>query len=764
MKIRRFCIAAGILIAAFAMAWLLLPKPPLLEGIQFSPRVFDRHGVLLRIALTPDQKYRVFTPLNEVAQDAVSATLAYEDRFYTRHAGVNPAAVARCAWNFLLGRSRAGASTITMQVARLRFGIHCRTFAGKLAQIVRALELERHYSKSQILEAYFNLAPYGGNIEGIGTASLLYLHKSPAALSRYEATMLSVIPQSPRRRAPRAGESNAALISAQRRLVSRDEAADSAATFTPPSGAAHPFLAPHFTTEILNEEPRRMDNTTTLDADLQRLVERQLKVCVEANRGSGIENAAALLVDFRAMEVLAQVGSADFSDEKILGQIDGTRRPRSPGSTLKPFVYALAMEQGLIHPLTMLKDAPQSFGGYNPENFDREFIGPISAADALSRSRNVPAVELASRLVHPNLYDLLRSANVPLPHEEKFYGLALPLGDAEITMDSLVRLYCVLANGGQMRPLRRTKSRGTGTAARLLSTESAFLTLEMLGRASRPGGSEPTAAESVFWKTGTSHGFHDAWSVAVFDRYVLAVWIGNFDGCSNPAFVGRTAAAPLLFQIVDALRAHGHTKPSPHEPPAGADLTRIELCAVSGGLPTAACPHRVQGWFIPGVSPIAPCSVHREVLVDEQTGLRISHPDGLRAVRREVYEFWPADLMTLFEKAGLARRLPPPFLPEEDAETRDRKGNPPRIVSPRMGLQYSVAAADSVSRGMALRAEADVDAQKLFWFANKTFLGSANARETLYWKPAAGTYRLLALDDHGRSDMRTVQFVASQGN
>ena len=471
-----------------------------------------------------------------------------------------------------------------------------------------------------------------------------------------------------------------------------------------------------------------------------------------------------MLVDYQSMEVLAEVGSANFFDETIDGQINGTRGKRSPGSTLKPFVYALAMDQGLIHPLSVLKDAPRSFGSYNPENFDREFVGPIRAQDALARSRNIPAVDLTSRLSHPTLFEFLKSAGISLPHDAKFYGLSLPLGGAEVTMQDLVRLYAMLGNNGMLRPLHTTRPHEDETSMRLLSPEASFLTLEMLGQISRPSQGGDGSDMRVFWKTGTSNGFRDAWSVSVFDHYVLAVWVGNFDGASNPAFVGRTCAAPLLFQIIDALRACGRVHSSTHEPPPGANLKQVEFCAVSGELSTPACKHRVTGWFIPGVSPITTCDVHREVLVDAATGLRVAADDGTRELRREVYEFWPSDLLDLFQKAGLPRQVPPPFLPGCDVERSARRGKPPAIISPKSGVRYTIRSTDGMNRGLGLRAEAEADVRKIYWFADKAFLGSTSARENLNWRPKSGTHNVIALDDYGRSDSCMVTVESSDVN
>jgi penicillin-binding protein 1C len=738
--------------------WLLLPKPPLLDGISFSQCVRDRNGKLLRVTLSSDQKFRIWTPLKEISPGLIDATLRYEDKYYAKHPGVNPIALTRCAIDLVrFHRATAGGSTITMQVARLRFHLYTRTISGKLEQILRALELERYYSKNEILEAYLNLAPYGRNIEGIGAASLIYFDKPAARLSGPESVALSIIPQSPSRRALFSQRDNRSVNLAQSNWYDRagvdTDAEFSSRDFRPRVQTDKEFLAPHFVQQALEASHGRDEIMTTLDLEKQQAIERRVRDYIAITRNRGIENAAAFLVDARTMDVLAQVGSADFDRIDINGQVDGTRSPRSPGSTLKPFVYALALEQGLIHPLSILADAPRSFGDYNPENFDREFLGPIRACDALARSRNVPAVELTSHLSHPTLYQFLKNADVQLPKPESFYGLALPLGGAEVSMQDLVRLYAALANNGELRPLRYTTNDPIGKSRRIISPEASFLTLEMLGNVPRPemNCADGNHSAPVYWKTGTSHGFRDAWSIAVFDHYVLAVWVGNFNGRANPAFVGRTAAAPLLFQIIDSLRSTWPEPRVPHLPPPGANLKRVEFCALSGDLPNAFCTQHVEGWFIPGMSPIKTCDVHREILVDRASGLRVPIDDGTRELKREVYEFWPGEFLTLFEKAGVPRKIPPPFLPDSGGELTGRTGHSPRIISP-ANKEIIVALAKTVP----LRAKVDGDVREVYWFAGKKFIGQAGPDEFLGWDAAAGDYEITALDDHGRASSCSV--------
>ncbi|MES1172523.1 MAG: penicillin-binding transpeptidase domain-containing protein, partial [Bacteroidota bacterium] len=356
-----------------------------------------------------------------------------------------------------------------------------------------------------------------------------------------------------------------------------------------------------------------------------------------------------------------------------------------------------------------MRDVPTAFAAYSPENFDGRFAGPLAAKDALIRSRNVPALTVSARLARPGLYDFLKTAGVDLPLPEAHYGLGLVLGTGEVTMQDLARLYTALANGGVMRPLRLLETTTTTTTAaaarardggvRLVSEESAFLVLDMLSDNPRPSSrvnvtSQARAAKfgNVAWKTGTSWGFRDAWAVGLFGPYALAVWVGDFSGAGNAAFVGAQAAGPLFFEIVDSVTARAAPVATPiahwgGPPPSG--IRRVEVCALSGGLPTAHCAHRRTSWFIPARSPIEPCQVHRTLPLDSRG--RRTCALGPPAVRSEVFEVWPSDLARLFTVAGLPRRaLPPPAPGCDDVEAP--RGNPPRITSPLTGVTYTLRA------------------------------------------------------------------------
>ncbi len=753
----------GLLAALCALAtlYVLIPCPRLWEGLSYSTAYYDRNHRLLRLTLTGDDKYRLHLPLTQIAPVMIDATLLYEDRHFYRHPGVNPVSLARAAWQTFTDGRLIGGSTLTMQLARIRFNIDTRNISGKLMQILRALQIELFYSKDEILEAYLCLAPYGGNVEGVGAASLIYFGKSANRLTPAEALSLSVIPQSPSRRVPGHRALNEARDLLAQKWIATHAAGERDLLRMPL--ALHnisnlPFHAPHFV-DALSPAPSRSGVViTTLDLRMQTLLERQARAYLDRRRSQNLTNVTALLINHQTMEVVGLLGSADFFNTAIQGQVNGTQAPRSPGSTLKPFIYALGMDQGIIHPLTMLKDAPARFGGFNPENFDREFTGPVSVHDALIRSRNLPAVHVTVRLRQPSLYEFMKQAQVKLPRNEEYYGLALALGGAEVTMEDLAQMYAMLANGGKWRGLRYVQEEVKEDGVQMLSAESCFLVLNILKDNPRPaqGYSSDWTLDNfpVYWKTGTSFGFRDAWSVGIFGPYVLAVWVGNFDGSGNPAFVGVEAAAPLLFEIIDAIRAEGTPlKPLYLLPPP--NIARVEVCAVSGQIPGPHCPHTVPTWFCPGVSPITVCNIHRAVSVDAHTGHRACQP-GSPGTRMEVFEYWPSDLLRLFRQAGIPRRLPPAENPDCPLEVRATRGNPPQITSPQAGLTYSYRAAERQPAPLAFSAVTDADVRTIYWFLDERFVGRSDGGQTLFWPPRPGQFMLRAVDDQGRSDARPI--------
>lgn len=758
------------------------PRAPLSADLGYSQAVYDRHGRLLRLSLASDQRYRLWVPLADMPPALVEAVKLHEDAWFDWHPGVNPVSLMRAAWSTYAGGTRVGGSTLSMQLVRLRHGLHTRSLGGKLEQMLGALWLEMRYGKAEILEAYLNRAPYGGNVEGVGAAALIYFDKPPARLTLAEALTLAVLPQAPARRGRFAEDAEGRAIgpslrAARDRLYLRwrerhgaTPAADAemAASLRLRSPRELPFLAPHFVERVLAEQWRRGEGGSiihsSLDLGLQRVLERRVAEHLARWRLRGIENAMAMLVDTRDLGIRALIGSADYFDARIAGQVDGTAGKRSPGSTLKPFIYALALDQGLLHPATVLRDVPSHYGSYSPENFDGRFLGPVTATDALARSRNIPAVTVAARLRQPSFYDFLRQAGIRDMASAEHYGLALVLGGGEVTLEELATLYAMLSRDGQLSPLsvlRQDQAARGGKA--MLSAEASFIVRDMLSQHPRPDFAThaDTDARRVAWKTGTSWGFRDAWTAGIVGPYVLVVWLGHFDGRANAGLVGVEVAAPLFFAIIDALQAEGVPLP---EPPRRwpLNLARVEVCRASGDLPNVWCPQRGQTWFIPGVSPIRVSTVHRAIQIDRRSGAAVCGAADPATVMHKVYEFWPSDLAAVFEQAGLPRRKPPPAA--ECAGAAQWLGSAPLITSPTRVLSYRLKRQDPERGSLRLAATTDADVRRLYWFEGSSFLGSSAASKPLDWHPLrSGPHHLRVVDDHGRSNEREVVIEWDEG-
>ncbi|WP_028104575.1 penicillin-binding protein 1C [Pseudoduganella violaceinigra] len=747
------------LAAVAALALLLVrawPHAPLLAGQAWSHAVQASGGELLRLTLAADEQFRLPLRLDEMPAALPESVLLYEDRWFYWHPGVNPLALLRSAWASATGARRQGGSTISMQLARRLYRIDSRSVGGKLRQAAAALWLEARYGKREILEAYLNLAPYGGNVEGVGAASLVYFRKSAARLVLPEILALAVIPQNPRQRLAGAAAPQA-LHAARARLWQRWQArhpddrrwqADMQLALRTEGRATLPFLAPHLVDLLLHAQQQAMETQGVIDSSLdlrvQRVLERVIGGYLRTRADSGVVNASAMLVDTATMQVRALVGSADYGNAAIAGQVNGTLGRRSPGSTLKPFIYGLALDQGLLHPKTVLRDTPSAFGAFTPENFDGRFAGPLTAEDALIRSRNVPAVAVAARLARPDLYDFLQQAGVAHLDSREHYGLALVLGGGEVSMEELVQMYAMLANGGQWRPLTY---RGTAAPAQqrpLLSEEAAYITLAMLRRNPRPDTAAP-GQPAIAWKTGTSWGFRDAWTAGVFGRYALAVWLGNFDGAGNPALVGVDMAAPLFLRIVDALRAERlDPGPVPRELPP--DLRLVEVCAASGDLPDQACPRLVQSWFIAGKSPIKRSTLHRQVWIDQDKGTLACRP-GPNTVAKTV-EAWGSDVQQLMRQAGLPLR-------DSGACGETGGDSAPRILQPLRGVRHIVRTAHP--EPILLVAQAAGGVRKLFWFVDGALVGRAAPGAALAWQPSGpGHHTVRVADGDGRADARDI--------
>jgi len=764
---KRSLIAYAVLLAVLASLFLsLLPQRDVLDPFSLSRVVYDSSGNILRLSLSEDETFRLRISSSELSPLVKEAILFQEDRFFYLHPGVNPVSLVRAFHqSYIEGERLIGASTISMQLARMYYSLNTRTIPGKFVQIIRALYLDFFYTKEEILQAYLTLVPCGKNIEGFAAASIIYFGKSLEKLGLEEVLLLSVIPQSPFDRTPVPGGLNRELLEARERLYSRwveehpeDLRIEPVIKLSPDFTFQVPFEVPHFSTDILKNSDSDERIFTTIEPELQSLVEKHMNLYVARNREKGVRNASVMIVDRETMDVKVSVGSIDFFNEDIQGQVNGTAARRSPGSTLKPFIYGLAIDQGLIHPLTMLRDAPTSFSEYTPDNFRSEFKGVLSATEALTSSRNVPAVRLASKLEDPDLYDLMKKSGIPLK-EKEHYGLSIVLGSAEVTMEELIYLYCALGNSGELYEINKTVSPIPEKKGVLFSPEAAHIIMKML-ETNPPPGREKTKRDPVAYKTGTSIGFKDCWSVGLFDRFTIAIWIGNFDGEGNHSFLGRTMAAPLMFEIIDSIRENFPERPTEVK---NEDLNIVEtlVCKTSGLLPNENCSELITTSFIPGVSPIESCKIHRKIYVDRDTGFRVTedHEKG----DPQVWEFWSSDLYALYRQAGLPRKLPPPYDPDSgEAFAVLQEGFIPEKESPQSNIEYVIRINSREHRTVPLKASVDGDVKDIFWFIGNRYIGNCRPDEVLFWELEPGKRTVRVVDDKGRSNSLSLEVIMSE--
>lgn len=629
--------------------WIALPVRLEVPG-ELGTTLEDRNGLPLRVTRAGDGSRAGWIALDEMDPRLIQAFIALEDHRFYQHAGVDTRAVARAAWQAVRNRRIvSGASTITMQLARIRRP-SSRGVLGKVHQMMWALRIDAHAGKEQILEHYLNRVPLGQGAIGVSAAAALYFDASAAHLSLGQAALLAGIASGPTSSNPLQSAERAATRRqvALRRMVAlgyADAAAASAAAIEPVA-AAHsgsPFLAPHFTSRLLalSRDSAWTDRTlrTSLDLPLQQALEAEVRHTVAILAESEVREGAAIVLDNRSGEILAWVGSPDFWSDTA-GQVDMVASPRQPGSALKPFLYALAFDRGNTA-ATVLPDEPRVYhaatGPYTPRNYDRRYHGPTLAREALASSFNVPAVELTDRLGAASLLRVLRDAGMTsLNADAEHYGLGLALGNGDVTLLELANAYRGLANRGEWRPVTwRAIEPGApaGAGRRFVSAGAALLTLDILrdpvARIAGFGLQTPFDFPfPVAVKTGTSHHFTDNWAVGVTGGFTVAVWVGNFSGRPMRKVSGVTGAGPLLHRAV--LAAARRFDPGELPSPADVGAERFRICRTSGALAGAQCPASDE-WFLPGTHPVQDCASHTSAAHQVITSFAIVSPkDGDR--------------------------------------------------------------------------------------------------------------------------------------
>lgn len=727
--------------------------------------ILARDGTPLRAF--PDRAHIWRHPVRvaEVSPRYVEAVLAYEDRFFYWHPGVNPFALLRAAGQWLWhGHVVSGGSTLTMQVARMlepEF-YTSRTLSGKLRQMARAVQLELRLSKAEILELYLTYAPMGGVLEGVESASRAYLGKPSLALSHAEAALLAVLPQSPSRLRPdrfpeRAREARDKVL--DRLVPAWGEATVKDAKQEPVIAQTlrEPLLAPLFAERVRKLYPKAQRVDTTLDAGTQASVEQLVaaRLAVLPPRVS----MAALVVDNATLEVRAYAGSADFSDAERFSHVDMVQGRRSPGSALKPFLYGLALDEGLIHSESLLSDVPQSFAGYQPGNFQASFSGPVGVTEALQKSLNVPAVEVLDRLGPQRFVSLLRRGGLKLDLPRGAEpNLSVILGGVAVNLEGMVGAYTAFARGGVAGKPRYVADAPV-EEARLMSEGAAFIIRDVLesgGPVARQVEGGVGARRGIMWKTGTSFGFRDAWAVGVSDRYTVGVWVGRPDGTPNPGFFGANVAAPML---VDVFSAIDDSRPAKHTPPAS--VTQAKVCWPLGlradAVPAALCHQERTAWLLNDAAPPTFPDRLREGAArytdyrDAATGQRVRAACAPGEMKSVEMARWPAALEPWLDGATRERALPSAWAASCTKAQAPEAGL--KIVSITNG--ETIRRAGSAGKGAVpeLRLEARGGQRELIWLVNGVQVGrSAPGKALQHRFESAGRYTITAMDETGRYD------------
>jgi len=663
------CLAGSIFILNLAF--------PLPVHKEYSKEILASDGTMLASYLTSDQKWRLRTNINEVSPELIKALITKEDKYFYWHPGINPFAIIRALYSNLFGKRILGASTISMQVARMLEPAE-RNYWSKAREILRAIQLEILYSKKEIIGLYISILPYGGNIEGIKAASYLYFQRSPTKLSLAQVISLTIIPNAPNKY--NSVQGRAALKSERDKWIKRfisnhtfniqllKDALEEPLEFSRQSPGV---MAPHFS-RYIKDNYRGDQIKTCLDIRIQTICDKLLGEYVKRAIAKGVTNGAVLVIDNKTASVVGYCGSADFNNKLNKGEVNGVIAIRSPGSTLKPALFAEAFDSGELTPKMTIADIPVDYSGYAPENFTLDFKGEVTIESALRLSLNIPAVKTLNKMGVDHFIRLLEKAGFKeIAKKKKGLGLSLILGGCGATLEQLTRLYSSFANNGNMYELNYLKGGIKKNGINLFTPGAAYIISQILSTNERPDFPNyllySTRLPKIAWKTGTSFGKKDAWAIAYNPRYTIGVWIGNFDGKGAPQLSGAEMAVPLLFELFNAIDYSSdcerwYSKPS--------DVSTRSVCSETGLLPTEDCDRLEEDYYIINVSHNRKCDLYKEIFVSQgrsvQYCLNCLPSDGnWTKVKYPVYE---PELDLWFTKTGRNIMRPPPHNP--DCRTR----------------------------------------------------------------------------------------------
>lgn len=742
---------------AFALVfWFNFPNP--LFNDPYSTVILDKNGKLLSAQIATDGQWR-FPEVDSVPTQLEQAVLYFEDEYFYFHPGVNPVSLARAfVQNIQQQRVVSGGSTISMQVIRLSRKNPARTYLEKLYELLLALRLELQYSKQEILQLYVSHAPYGGNVVGVEAASWRYFNRPINQLSWSEYALLAVLPNAPSllhlsKNTPLLEAKRNRLLQklADNKIISETTRSLAAMEPLPQAPLPLPNLAFHLLQRVEKEGGEGNKVSTTLHKETQQIVHSKLNRYVELLAQNQVHNAAALVANVQTGEVLAYVGNAALENTPSKF-VDLIQANRSSGSILKPFLYAKAFELGLIHPKTLLRDVPISIGNYSPQNFDKSYAGMVPAEKALANSLNIPAALLLKEyglgLFYNNLQEL---GFTTINRGAENYGLSLILGGAEVSLWEVANAYLnqtnalLVANNSEVRPSSLYFSGGPKSRSSAEIQSAAWWQVaEALTTVTRPGAQQDwqrySSSQKIAWKTGTSHGFRDAWAVGFNQNYLVAVWVGNADGEGRQGLTGVSAAAPLLFSLFDYLPRSEQW----FQQPDGL-LQPLQLCAESGKLPNEFCP-KVESVLPFGAQFTEQCNYHSLVFLNNE-GKRVSKNCSAMAHDTVWFHLNPVEEYYFKQKHSFYKPLPP-----YSVGCKSQFKQPVEIIYPLSGTQiYVPKNLDGSLETILLQAASSNSNSALFWHLNEAYVGTTSGVHQLAVSPTAGEYTLLVVDEQGNS-------------
>ena len=726
----------------------LFPPPNLKE---YSQVIYAKDSTMLSAYLTSDDKWRMETKVEDVTPEMVKAIIDKEDKWFYWHLGFNPISIVRAfVSNVSSGKRISGASTITMQIARLMEPAE-RSYFNKILEIFRAVQLEIHYSKKELLEIYLSNIPMGGNIEGVEAASLLYFNKLPNKLSLSQSVLLTIIPNNPNKNRldiPNKNviekRNNWLLKFKNEKLFSDESITDALEEKVESHRYSMPNIAPHFS-QMIREKSNDSEVFTSLIPKIQLQSAKLLRDHVKRNSGKGVSNGAVLVLDNKSSTIVAYCGSSDFGNSKISGQVNGITAIRSPGSALKPFLYAKGFDDGKITPKSKLLDVPSNFSSYTPENYERDFNGEVTVKYALVNSLNIPAVRLLLKVGYKPFLSLLEKLKFnQIVKQKKSLGLSVILGGCGVTLEELTTAYSLFANNGVLKSPSFYNKNGV-EGKQILSNKATYLISKILSSMERTESpnliSSVSKLPNIAWKTGTSYGRRDAWAIGYNKNYTIGVWMGNFDGKGSPYLSGSEMAVPLLFNLFNSIDYKSNS--AWFEKPTG--ILERDVCNVSGILPSKNCTDIIKDYYIEDVSSNEKCNHIKEIYVNdsETESYCISCLPEIN-YKKKAYRNYPPELVLWFKKNGVALETPPKHNPKCEVVERE---NGLKIISPSAEFEYHLE--KNGNQELMLLATSNTDVKEIFWYVNKKYFGKTKLGEKQFFQPQNGMNNILCLDDKG---------------